>query len=134
LEADQLAGSQYAFGISAASQIDQFTWKLISWPEVGTRPELLQPAKSIAISLGRRAYAELTRRFHIALRCSCAALPISFPSTIPLKPSLPPLYKCRHNAAFNPLTPELNPSALRCLTRFLLGILLLEPCISLMYA
>jgi hypothetical protein len=27
---------------------------------------------------------------------------------------------------FNPLTPELNPSAQRCLTRFLLGILLLE--------
>jgi hypothetical protein len=34
----------------------------------------------------------------------------------------------------NPLTPELNPSAQRCLTRFLLGILLLEPCISLIYA
>jgi hypothetical protein len=29
----------------------------------------------------------------------------------------------------NPLKPELNPSAQRCLTRFLLGILLLEPCI-----
>jgi hypothetical protein len=27
----------------------------------------------------------------------------------------------------NPLTPELNPSSQRCLTRFLLGILLLEP-------
>jgi hypothetical protein len=35
---------------------------------------------------------------------------------------------------FNPLTPELNPSALFCLTRFLLGILLLESCISLIYA
>jgi hypothetical protein len=34
----------------------------------------------------------------------------------------------------NPLTPELNPSAQSCLTRFLLGILLLEPCISLIYA
>jgi hypothetical protein len=34
----------------------------------------------------------------------------------------------------NPLTLELNPSALRCLTRFLLGILLLEPCISSTYA
>jgi hypothetical protein len=34
----------------------------------------------------------------------------------------------------NPLTPELKPSAQRCLTRFLLGILLLEPCISLTYA
>jgi hypothetical protein len=34
----------------------------------------------------------------------------------------------------NPLTPELNPSVQRCLTRFLLGILLLEPCISLIYA
>jgi hypothetical protein len=31
----------------------------------------------------------------------------------------------------NPSTPVLNPSAQRCLTRFLLGILLLEPCISL---
>jgi hypothetical protein len=32
----------------------------------------------------------------------------------------------------NPLTPELNPSAQRCLTRIcLLGILLLEPRISL---
>jgi hypothetical protein len=34
----------------------------------------------------------------------------------------------------NPLTPELNPSAQRCLRRFLLGILLLEPCISLIHA
>jgi hypothetical protein len=31
----------------------------------------------------------------------------------------------------NLLTPELNPSAQRCLTRFFTGILLLEPCISL---
>jgi hypothetical protein len=35
---------------------------------------------------------------------------------------------------FNILTPELNPSTQRCLTRILLGILLLEPCISLIYA
>jgi hypothetical protein len=35
---------------------------------------------------------------------------------------------------FNPLTPELNSSAQRCLTTFLLRILLLEPCISLIYA
>jgi hypothetical protein len=34
----------------------------------------------------------------------------------------------------NPLAPELNPLAQRCLTRLLLGILLLEPCISLIYA
>jgi hypothetical protein len=34
----------------------------------------------------------------------------------------------------NPLTPELNPSAQRCLRYFLMGILLLEPCISLIYA
>jgi hypothetical protein len=34
----------------------------------------------------------------------------------------------------NPLTPELNPSAQRCLTRFFTGILLLEPFISLIYA
>jgi hypothetical protein len=32
------------------------------------------------------------------------------------------------------LTLELNPSAQRCLMRFLQGILLLEPCISLIYA
>jgi hypothetical protein len=38
------------------------------------------------------------------------------------------------NFHVNPLTPELNPSAQRCLTRFLLGILLLELCISLTYA
>jgi hypothetical protein len=35
--------------------------------------------------------------------------------------------------SLNPLMPELNPSAQRCLTIFLLGILLLEPCILLMY-
>jgi hypothetical protein len=35
------------------------------------------------------------------------------------------------NKTVNPLTPELNPSAQRCLKRFLLVILLLEPCISL---
>jgi hypothetical protein len=35
---------------------------------------------------------------------------------------------------FNPLTPELNPSVQRCLKRFLLRILLLETCISLIYA
>jgi hypothetical protein len=34
----------------------------------------------------------------------------------------------------NSLTPELNLSAQRCLTRFLLRILLLAPCISLIYA
>jgi hypothetical protein len=34
---------------------------------------------------------------------------------------------------FNPLRTELNSSAQRCLTRFLLEILLLEPCISLIY-
>jgi hypothetical protein len=31
-------------------------------------------------------------------------------------------------------TPELKPSAQRCLTRFLLGILLIEPFVSLIYA
>jgi hypothetical protein len=36
--------------------------------------------------------------------------------------------------SLNPLTPELYPSAQRCLTRFLLGILLLERRISLIYA
>jgi hypothetical protein len=44
--------------------------------------------------------------------------------------TLPAAIWCR----FNPLTPELNPSAQRFLTRFLMGILLLEPCISLTYA
>jgi hypothetical protein len=34
----------------------------------------------------------------------------------------------------NSLTPKLNPSAQRCLTRFFTGILLLEPCISVIYA
>jgi hypothetical protein len=33
----------------------------------------------------------------------------------------------------NPLKPELNHSAQRCLTRFLPGTLLLEQCISLIY-
>jgi hypothetical protein len=42
------------------------------------------------------------------------------------------LNRCR--TSVNPLTPELNPSAQHCLTRFILGILLLEPCISLVYA
>jgi hypothetical protein len=36
--------------------------------------------------------------------------------------------------AVNPSTPELNPSAQRCLTRFFTGVLVLEPCISLIYA
>jgi hypothetical protein len=36
--------------------------------------------------------------------------------------------------SFNPLMPELNLSAQRCLARFLMGILVLEPCISLIYA
>jgi hypothetical protein len=35
---------------------------------------------------------------------------------------------------FNLLTPELNPSAQRCLTRFFTGVLLLEPCILLIHA
>jgi hypothetical protein len=33
-----------------------------------------------------------------------------------------------------PLTPELNPSAQRCLTRFFTGDVFLEQCISLIYA
>jgi hypothetical protein len=33
-----------------------------------------------------------------------------------------------------PLTPELNPSAQRCLTRVFTGILFLQPCSSLIYA
>jgi hypothetical protein len=37
-------------------------------------------------------------------------------------------------SAVNPLTLELNPSAQLFPTRFFLGILLLEPCISLIYA
>jgi hypothetical protein len=44
------------------------------------------------------------------------------------------LNKYVHKKKFNPLTLELNPSAQRCLTRFVTGILLLEPCISLIYA
>jgi hypothetical protein len=46
-----------------------------------------------------------------------------------------PIRTCRGKCTLiNPLTPELNPSAQRCLTRFFLGILLLEACISLIYA
>jgi hypothetical protein len=41
---------------------------------------------------------------------------------------------CQRQFWINPLTPELNPSAERCLTRFFSGDLLLEPCISLIYA
>jgi hypothetical protein len=40
----------------------------------------------------------------------------------------------RRLKCFYRLTPELNPSAQRCLTRFLLGVLLLETGISLIYA
>jgi hypothetical protein len=43
-------------------------------------------------------------------------------------------FSVTRSTVFNPLTPELNPSAPRCLTRLLLGILLLESCISLIYA
>jgi hypothetical protein len=49
----------------------------------------------------------------------------------------PPYYEvnvCSDTLVFNPLTPELNPSSQHCLTRFLLGILLLERCISLIFA
>jgi hypothetical protein len=49
----------------------------------------------------------------------------------PLAPSKGGLAR---NPYINPLTPELNPTAQRCLTKFLMGILLLEPCISLIYA
>jgi hypothetical protein len=42
------------------------------------------------------------------------------------------LFRCFKS--FNLLTPELNPSVQRCLTRFLLGIFLPQPCISLIYA
>jgi hypothetical protein len=42
-------------------------------------------------------------------------------------------YPTHRVICINSLTPELNLSAQRCLTRFLLGILLLEPCISLIY-
>jgi hypothetical protein len=38
---------------------------------------------------------------------------------------------CIAGSWINPLTPELNPSAQRYLTKFLLGILFLEPCIYL---
>jgi hypothetical protein len=38
------------------------------------------------------------------------------------------------SSPLNPLTPELNPSAQRCLTRFYTGDFVLEPCISLIYA
>jgi hypothetical protein len=37
-----------------------------------------------------------------------------------LQPELLPEENCRQTS-FNPLTPELNPSAQRCLTRFFTG-------------
>jgi hypothetical protein len=40
----------------------------------------------------------------------------------------------RNSYCINPLTPELKSSAQRCVTNFLLGIFLPEPCISLIYA
>jgi hypothetical protein len=49
-------------------------------------------------------------------------------STVGLPAKIRPVYP------LNPLTPELNPSAQRCLTRFFLGTVLLEPWISLIYA
>jgi hypothetical protein len=55
---------------------------------------------------------------------------------LPLQEILLVLISVRNRVAvtLNPLTPELNPSTQRCLTIFLLGILLLEPRISLIYA
>jgi hypothetical protein len=50
--------------------------------------------------------------------------------TVPLGPVMLHV----HEEEINPLTPELNTSAQRCLNRFLLQILLLEPYISLIYA
>jgi hypothetical protein len=44
------------------------------------------------------------------------------------------ILKSRSSVSFNPLTPELNPSAQRCLTIFLVGILLFVLCIYLIYA
>jgi hypothetical protein len=45
------------------------------------------------------------------------------------------LFKILFNSSWiNPLKPELNPSAQRCLKKFFLGILIIEPCISLIYA
>jgi hypothetical protein len=43
-------------------------------------------------------------------------------------------WKYKDEMLFNPLTPELNPSAQRCLTKFFTGDFLLEPCISLINA
>jgi hypothetical protein len=45
-----------------------------------------------------------------------------------------PVQNAKFTAVFNSSTPELNPSAQSCLTRVLLGVLLLEPRISLMHA
>jgi hypothetical protein len=43
-------------------------------------------------------------------------------------------YRYKVERGINILTPELNPSTQRCLTRFYTGNLLLEPCILLIYA
>jgi hypothetical protein len=57
-----------------------------------------------------------------------------YPSYVPLHFNTDRHENLKRKFAINPLTPGLNPSAQRCLTKFLLGILLLEPCISLIYA
>jgi hypothetical protein len=53
---------------------------------------------------------------------------VSFPlheDTIQLSAQCNDLFPLSLAVSINPLTPELNPSAQRCLARFLLGILLL---------
>jgi len=90
----------YLFSVHYFLCSKPFTWKLVSWPEVSTRPEFLLPAKSITVALRRRVYDEMTDRFHIVLRYSCAAILTSLTSNIPPKPSLPLPYKFRHKTAF----------------------------------
>jgi hypothetical protein len=89
-----------------------------------------------------------TSGFHdvcLVLICMMSAFLPTFgwsPQVLPPLPILPlhrpkgwdPCCNLQIKSQFNPLTPELNPSAQHWLTKFLMGIFLLEACISLIYA
>jgi hypothetical protein len=58
------------------------------------------------------------------------AIPTNAPDAVNYFPNRTP----RDIKIINPLTPELNPTAQHCLTRFFTGDFALEPRISLIYA
>jgi hypothetical protein len=105
-------------GLLKRSLLIILTWKLYL--------RLLQYTKPI-YSESISKYANLMNTVFSPILTLC----MSVSSQLPEQSSLA---SPSHASYFNPLTPELNPSTQRCLTTFLLGILLLEPCISLTYA